>query len=188
MDYLKRTSDVGEMIEIGRRIAEEKKELYNPILMRKMMDGVENYIPDADPLEKENMVYRAIYDYWVYGANVFEEFYLHFYEKPADEKEEYLAGHLRLMYINHLNSGGGKEIRKLGLNIVTYTGYTFEKLYDDRAENHWQELLEVTDILIDGPFILEQKDWEIKFRGSSNQRYIDCRKSLAEGRVTEAEP
>ena len=58
----------------------------------------------------------------------------------------------------------GKQIKELGLNIVTYTGYTFEKLYEDRSLNNWDELLGVTDILIDGPFILEQKDWEIKFR------------------------
>lgn len=81
----------------------------------------------------------------------------------------------------------GREIKSLGLNIVTYTGYTFEKLYADRHENGWGELLEVTDHLVDGPFILAQKDWEIKFRGSSNQRYIDCQASLAEGRVVETE-
>lgn len=81
----------------------------------------------------------------------------------------------------------GREIKSLGLNIVTYTGYTFEKLYADRHENGWGELLAVTDHLVDGPFILAQKDWEIKFRGSSNQRYIDCQASLAEGRAIEAE-
>ena len=59
---------------------------------------------------------------------------------------------------------------------------------DERTKDHWGELLEVTDFLIDGPFILEQKDWEIKFRGSSNQRYINCRKSLKEGRAVETEP
>lgn len=82
----------------------------------------------------------------------------------------------------------GKEIKKLGLNIITYTGYTFEKLYSSRNENNWNDLLEITDILIDGPFILEQKDWEIKFRGSSNQRYIDCKKSLEKGIAVETEP
>lgn len=81
----------------------------------------------------------------------------------------------------------GREIKSLGLNIVTYTGYTFEKLYADRHENGWGELLAVTDHLVDGPFILAQKDWEIKFRGSSNQRYIDCQASLAEGHAIEAE-
>lgn len=82
----------------------------------------------------------------------------------------------------------GREIKKLGLDIITYTGYTFEKLYEDRDQNHWGELLGVTDYLIDGPFILEQKDWEIKFRGSSNQRYIDCQESLKNGKAIETEP
>ena len=82
----------------------------------------------------------------------------------------------------------GKEIKKLGLNVITYTGYTFEQLFENREKDHWGELLEVTDYLIDGPFILAQKDWEIKFRGSSNQRYIDCQKSLAEGKAIETEP
>ena len=82
----------------------------------------------------------------------------------------------------------GQEIKKLGLNIVTYTGYTFEKLFESRDQNNWDELLKVTDILIDGPFILEQKDWEIKFRGSSNQRYIDCQESIKQGRAVETDP
>ena len=82
----------------------------------------------------------------------------------------------------------GKEIHAAGLNVITYTGYTFEKLYADSDKNGWGKLLEVTDYLIDGPFILAQKDWEIKFRGSSNQRYIDCQASLREGRAIEIEP
>ncbi|MBO5104498.1 MAG: anaerobic ribonucleoside-triphosphate reductase activating protein [Ruminococcus sp.] len=82
----------------------------------------------------------------------------------------------------------GKKIKSLGLNITTYTGYTFEELYTNRDKNHWGELLAVTDILIDGRFILALKDWTIKFRGSSNQRYIDCQESLKEGRAVETEP
>lgn len=82
----------------------------------------------------------------------------------------------------------GRQIKDLGLNIVTYTGYTFEKLLAEGNKNHWYELLEVTDYLIDGPFILEQKDWNIRFRGSSNQRYIDCKASLASSSAVECEP
>lgn len=82
----------------------------------------------------------------------------------------------------------GRQIKDLGLNIVTYTGYTFEKLLAEGNKNHWYELLEVTDYLIDGPFILEQKDWNIRFRGSSNQRYIDCKASIASGSAVECEP
>lgn len=82
----------------------------------------------------------------------------------------------------------GRQIKALGLNIVTYTGYTFERLYEEREKNNFGKLLEVTDFLVDGPFILEEKDWEIKFRGSRNQRYIDCQASLKEGRAVEIEP
>lgn len=82
----------------------------------------------------------------------------------------------------------GKKIKSLGLDITTYTGYTFEELYTNRDKNHWDELLTVTDILIDGRFVPELKNWTIKFRGSSNQRYIDCQESLKEGRAVETEP
>lgn len=81
----------------------------------------------------------------------------------------------------------GRQIKKLGLNIVTYTGYTFEQLYAESDKNGWGNLLSVTDILIDGQFVEELKDWEVKFRGSSNQRYIDCQKSLEKGTVVLAE-
>lgn len=80
------------------------------------------------------------------------------------------------------------EIKKLGLNIITYTGFTFEELFKNRDKNGWGRLLEMSDYLIDGKFEIDKKDWEIKFRGSSNQRYLDCRKSLAEGRAVEIEP
>lgn len=82
----------------------------------------------------------------------------------------------------------GRKIKAIGLNIITYTGYTFEELYENREKNHWNDLLSVTDFLIDGKFILSQKDWNLKFRGSLNQRYIDCQKSLKEGRAVEVEP
>lgn len=65
------------------------------------------------------------------------------------------------------------------LNIVTYTGYTFEYLLKNAdSENKYMDLLECTDILIDGPFLKEQRSIEIRFRGSRNQRILDCRKSL----------
>lgn len=80
----------------------------------------------------------------------------------------------------------GKAVRKSGLTVITYTGYDFEYLYDNYDCNGFGALLEVTDFLIDGKFLLEQKDWNLKFRGSSNQRYLDCQASLAAGKAVEA--
>lgn len=79
----------------------------------------------------------------------------------------------------------GRGIKSLGLNIVTYTGYTFEELYQNYSKNGWGKLLEVTDFLIDGRFVLELKNWQTKFRGSSNQRYLDCQESLKQGRAVD---
>ncbi len=81
----------------------------------------------------------------------------------------------------------GRQIKEMGLDIVTYTGYSFEELYENRDKHGWGELLAVTDILIDGRFVQELRDWQIKFRGSSNQRFLDCAASLREGRAVDAE-
>ncbi len=81
----------------------------------------------------------------------------------------------------------GKKVHELGLNTITYTGYTFEELYARRNESGIGELLEVTDYLIDGPFVEAQKSYQLQFRGSANQRILNCRKSLETGCAVETE-
>ena len=53
-------------------------------------------------------------------------------------------------------------------DIWLYSGYTYEVLRD-------KEILTLADVLVDGPFLLEQKDAGLAFRGSRNQRIIDLR-------------
>lgn len=65
-----------------------------------------------------------------------------------------------------------EQARKMNLDIVTYTGYKYEEILELDLPG-CKELLEYTDILIDGPFIQEKKDISLPFRGSSNQRIID---------------
>lgn len=71
---------------------------------------------------------------------------------------------------------------KIGLNVWTYTGYTWEAL---REENDADKLalLKETDVLVDGPFLLAERSLELRFCGSRNQRLIDVKKSLAEDKV-----
>lgn len=82
----------------------------------------------------------------------------------------------------------GREIHKRGLDIVTYTGFTFEQLAEslDKFPER-KDLLEQTDYLIDGKFELDKRSLNLRFRGSSNQRIIDVKQSLAQGKVIEAE-
>ena len=69
-----------------------------------------------------------------------------------------------------------------GLNVWTYTGYTYERLLEGDLPGAL-ELLEQTDVLVDGPFLLAEKSYEALFRGSTNQRLIDLKQSKAAGHV-----
>lgn len=74
--------------------------------------------------------------------------------------------------------------REVGLNIWCYTGYTFEQLLAlSKKKPEIMEFLKEIDILVDGRFILEKKSYSALFRGSTNQRLIDVKKSLEEGTV-----
>lgn len=76
----------------------------------------------------------------------------------------------------------GKKIKDTGLNLVCYSGYTFEELLKlAKTKPAVLELLKLTDILIDGKFVLAEKSLMLKFRGSRNQRIIDVPTSLAHG-------
>lgn len=80
----------------------------------------------------------------------------------------------------------GRLAHENGYNVVTYTGYTYEKLLEG-ADKHpeWMDLLKQTDYLIDGRFILDEKSLMLKFRGSRNQRIIDVKKSLESNQIVE---
>ena len=69
--------------------------------------------------------------------------------------------------------------RQHGLNVWCYSGYTFEELLEkSRVDSGVMELLKLTDVLVDGKFILEEKSYNVPWRGSRNQRLIDVKKSL----------
>ena len=70
-----------------------------------------------------------------------------------------------------------QHLKKRKINILAYTGYIFEQLIKSNNINELQ-LLTMIDILVDGKFILSQRDISLKFRGSKNQRVIDVLKSL----------
>jgi len=68
--------------------------------------------------------------------------------------------------------------------IWCYTGFTFESLINPEQ----RELLELLDVLVDGPFIEKLRDTDLLFRGSSNQRLIDVQASLYKGKVVLWQP
>ena len=71
-------------------------------------------------------------------------------------------------------------------DVWAYTGYLYEELLVNGRKHteYTDELLSMIDVLVDGPFIEEQKDITLKFKGSANQRVIDMEKTRATGEVS----
>ena len=80
----------------------------------------------------------------------------------------------------------GKAAKQRNLSVFTYTGFVFETLLEQSRNNpDIAALLAITDVLIDGPFLLEQRDISLAFRGSGNQRLLDVPTSLRQGKAVE---
>jgi len=130
------------------------------------------------------------------------------YGRPyTPEIEELIISELSKSYYDGLTILGGepfeqsnqREIVKLirrvkrelpDRNIWIYTGFTYDKDLVKGGCRYIEctdEILDNTDILVDGRFVDELKKITLKFRGSSNQRIIDMRRTRAEGKVVLSE-
>lgn len=75
-----------------------------------------------------------------------------------------------------------KKAHSIGLNVMAYTGFLYETLKKQAESDPYIDLLlKEVDILVDGPFIQEQKTLMIPFRGSKNQRML----YLTDGEIDE---
>lgn len=117
-DYIKITEDPNEIRKIGKKLSKdvtvnngdgEYKLLYTPLMIEKMLDEISHYAPELSFEDRENLLYKFIYDYWVYGCTVDEEFYLHLKDKNDAEKREYMIRQLRNVYVRHLNWDAGDD-------------------------------------------------------------------------------
>lgn len=71
------------------------------------------------------------------------------------------------------------QVKRRGLELAVYTGYTFEQLLAE-ADADRLSLLALCDILVDGPFLQDERSLELRFMGSRNQRVLDAQASLAQ--------
>ncbi len=77
-----------------------------------------------------------------------------------------------------------KRVHKNKMTVWCYTGFTFEELLSMSKKNPAiLDFLNQIDILVDGRFIMAKHSYNLKFRGSSNQRIIDVKKSLKNQKV-----
>ena len=127
------------------------------------------------------------------------------YGQPFDkETEDKILKMLEASHIQGLTLLGGepfepqnqeallpfvKRVRQAFPNkdIWAFSGFTFEEM---NTRGHHancgatKELLSMIDILVDGKFKIALKDISLKFRGSSNQRIIDVKKTIESGKIT----
>ena len=129
-------------------------------------------------------------------------------QEYTEETEQEILDALSPGYINGLSLLGGepfepqnqevlvKLLRKVRerypeKNVWCYSGYLFDRelLSESRARcGYTDEMLSMIDILVDGRFVEKLKDIRLVFRGSSNQRLIDVKKSLETGDIVLWEP
>lgn len=121
------------------------------------------------------------------------------YGKPYTEAlEERILTDLAEPYVQGITLLGGEPFVNTGItlplvrkirerfgdtkDIWSWTGYTWEELQQESDDK--LALLAELDVLVDGRFMAPLKDLTLQFRGSSNQRVIDVKKTLASGQVT----
>lgn len=77
-----------------------------------------------------------------------------------------------------------KQFRKIfpDKNVWAFTGFLWEQLM---KHPDMQRLASLCDVIVDGPFIIARKDFTQSFRGSYNQRFIDVKKTLNNGKIVE---
>ena len=115
----------------------------------------------------------------------------------TDELEEKILNDLSQPYVQGLTLLGGEPfmntqvlnrlVRKVRerfghtKDIWSWSGYYYEELLQETDDKLW--LLHHIDVLVDGRFILDKLNLNLRFRGSSNQRIIDVPKSLETGKL-----
>lgn len=118
-------------------------------------------------------------------------------EPYSEELEDQIISDLSAEYCHGLTLLGGEPFLNTGVtiplckrvretfgeekNIWSWTGYTWDEL--QKSSEDKKELLQYVDILVDGRFELDKLDLNLAFRGSSNQRIIDVKLSLAANEV-----
>ena len=77
-----------------------------------------------------------------------------------------------------------KKFKENNINVWSYTGYTFEYIINNlNIQSGWKDLIENIDVLIDGRFEKDKLKDGLRFRGSTNQRIVDVKKSLDENKL-----
>ena len=109
------------------------------------------------------------------------------------DQEDLVIKYLKIEHVNGLSILGGEPLvqdenllnllkrakKEVGKDIWLWSGFCYEQLNLKQLE-----VLNYVDVLVDGPFIQEKKDLNLKYCGSSNQRVIDLNKTRKQNKLS----
>ena len=116
----------------------------------------------------------------------------------TNEIEDYFLELINKEYVTRVSILGGEPLEKENIKVLfnlldkikkifneektiwLYTGRIFEEIL---TEKDMFDIINLCNVIVDGCFKIENKDLTLKYRGSSNQRVIDVKKSLKHGKV-----
>ena len=106
----------------------------------------------------------------------------------TEESEQELFEALDKDYITGITYSGGHPLDHYNIDVITDVAKKIKERFPNKTQwlytgYYWEniknlEIIEYIDVVIDGPYVDEQRDISLKWRGSSNQRVIDVKKSL----------
>ncbi len=113
---------------------------------------------------------------------------------PFDQKaEDEIFDQLAKKYISGITFSGGDPFHIMNIQGVRELAAKIKKAYPDKTiwvytGELWEDikddaLMQYTDVLVDGPYMEEQRDVTLRWKGSKNQRVIDVKESLEAGRI-----
>ena len=165
IDYLKITDNADEKIAIAHRLIEDVNKIqliYTPLMKEKMYERIDHALPGVSQEEKDRILYLSIYDYWVYGIEIDEEFSLDLLDKTDAEKREYMVRRMRSVYVHHLNAAAGPD-GKMQLEDK-YRAYERLKPYYKRDVI---EVRDMSDLDTFADFVSKHKEFVVKPADSS---------------------
>lgn len=137
------------------------------------VSGCTNNCPECFNKDQQDFNYGNVWD------NETEDKFLSYVKSPNVVGVSILGGEPMEQTMDSCLVNLLKRIKsETGKSIWLWSGFTYENIIEDEKK---REILSYVDVLVDGRFIAAQRNLNLKYRGSENQRVIDVAKSLEEG-------
>lgn len=139
------------------------------------VSGCTNNCPECFNKEQQDFNYGQKWD------KDTEEMFLSYVKSPNVQGVSILGGEPMEQTMDSCLVDLLKRIKdETGKSIWLWSGFTYEKIIQDKKK---KEILNYVDILVDGRFLVAERNLNLKYRGSENQRVINVAKSLKEEKI-----